>query len=317
MLGLAGTASAQQLLALEQGPTELQPCLDQAGCRAVLEPLATESLVALGWFLQHDSLGGTALTGRGTGVTIAVQGDTPDLGRRNLITEELALPPMLPKLEVGYQLGSYTFDDPFPQIAVSAFVFPPLSLDGYRLLQTGATLSGAVPVVEHYLWLGAELQGTYSTVSGEMLGDGSVLEDVDAVNAFVEIETPACASLAAGCNDRIRNLVLTGRVGVAVDPIPEVFVYLKGAVSTLQTQLDIAYDASRWGVRGVQPAVSYGLGGRIEDRVTLVFGGVTGPRNERFRTSDARTFTRLNAGIVVRTGDRRYWYEDETVTPPP
>lgn len=315
-LAVSGAAWAQQLITLEQGPTELQPCLDDAACRGVLEPLATETLVEFGWFLQHDSMAGSALTGRGNGLVFSIQGESPELGRKNLIVNEVELPPLLPKLEVGYQVGSYTYDDPFPQVAVSAFVFPPIRIDGFTLLNTGLTVSAAMPVVEHYVWLGAEVAGTYGRVRGEMLGDGDVLDDVDSVSNFVDIEPPACADTAAGCIDQIQQMMLTGRVGVAIEPIPELFFYSKLAIGTFRSDLDIAYDTSKWRVKGVQPAFSYGLGVRIEDRVTLGAGGVTGPKPERFSTDDARLVHRVNVSLSVRTGDRRYWYESESTEPP-
>ncbi|MCB9669365.1 MAG: hypothetical protein H6734_07845 [Alphaproteobacteria bacterium] len=315
MIAVLTTALAQQAIVLESGPTDLQPCLDEPACEGILVPLASETLVEFGWFLQNDPLQGSALVGRGTGFVFEIHADSYVLGKRNLITEQVEIPPLLPKVEVAYQLGSFTYDDPFPQLAVGLSVFPPLKIDGYQLLNATLTGSGAVPVYEHYLWLGAEVSAGYGNVKGEMLGDGSAIEEVDSIAPFVEIDEPPCARTAAGCNDNIRQTAWTARLGVAVDPIPELFLYGKVGVAHLSTRLDIAYDTSVWRVKGVQPQLSYGGGVRIGDRVMFGVGGTTAMKPEPISSDDSRTITRLHLGLSVRTGDARYWYEEEPPAP--
>lgn len=315
-MALFGSAWAQQPIELTSGSTALQPCLDEAACSGVLLDLVSETLVEFGWFQQHDALQGGALVGRGTGFVFELHVDSYTLGRRNFITEEVALPPVLPKLEVGYQLGSFTYDDPFPQLAASVVLFPPIAADGYRLSNVAAQVSGAVPVVDHRVWLGLELGLSHGATSGEMLGDGGVLEDVDAVAPFVDLEEPACAELAEGCIDRIRQTAFTAKVGVAVEPIPELFLFSKVGLGRQATALAIAYDASAWKMTGVLPQLSYGGGVRIGDRVLLSLGGATAWKSADASTDGVRAMSRLQVGFAIRTGDARYWFEEEDETPP-
>lgn len=310
MLLLAGVAFAQQALELASDATELQPCLDTPACEGVLTGLASETLVQLGYFMTNDPLAGSALIGRGTGVVIELHADSYVLGERNLITEQVAIPPLLPKLELAFQLGSYTYDDPYPQLAVGLSAFPPVKVDGYQVLNLTGTASGAVPLYEHFLWAGAELAVSHGNVRGEMLGDGSDLEDVGSVAPFIDLETPACADTVDGCEDRVRQTAFTGRVGLAVDPHPAVFLYTKVGLTRLGTHLDIAFDESEWRMRGSRAEFSYGGGVRIADRVLLGIGGVTGTKSEAVSSDDGRTLTRFHVGLSVRTGDARYWYEE-------
>lgn len=316
ILALLGLAHAQQPLELVSDETELQPCLDSAGCGGILVRLASESLLELAYFMSSDPLMGTALNGRGTGFVFEIHADTYPLGEPNLVTEQVTLPPLLPKLDIAYQLGSFTYDDPYPQLALGLSVLPPLKVNGYEAAGITLTGSAALPLYEHYVWGGVELAGSYGRVAGEMLGDGSVLEDVASIAPFVDLGTPACADTEPGCRDRIHQSSFTGRVGLNAEPHPAVFFFLKGGLSRVGSRLEVAYDTSSWRLKGVRPELGYGGGVRIADRAAIALGGITTARPEAVSSDDSRTMTRFHVSLSVRTGDRRYWYDEETDTEP-
>lgn len=313
---LWSVALAQQPVRPVSGQTELQPCLDNDVCASILLPLMSETMAEFGAISQYRHVATSALTGRGTGLHVALQADSLVLGEKNLVTQELQLPPVIPKLEVGYQYGSYTFDDPYPQIGGGVFLFPPIKIGDDQFGNAGASLSAAVPLGIRYLWAGLDVDGSYGWLATEIAGDGDVIEDIDAVAPFVTVEQPPCDRTEVGCIDKMRHWAAGARVGLAVEPHPLLFLYGRVGASYVSGTLIVAYDDSRWRVAGLQPQFDYGGGVRIGDRIQLSFGGRTALRGEGLSTDDSRTLTRLGMSFAIRTGDARYWESELAVEAP-
>lgn len=312
---LAGLAvvRAQQPAALVSEASDLQPCLDNAGCDAWFRSLLSETMAEYGFLFQHDAIAGGAIAGKGNGFVFEVHVDSAVLGPPNLVTENVRIPPILPRLEVGWHVGSYTFDDPYPEYAVSLFMLPPIHTQDSGVFSVGGSASAAFPLGTHFLWGGAELDLGYGNVFGPMVGDGDAIGDIDLVGQFVEIGDPPCEGTERGCIDRFRSFSPTGRLGLSFEPAPPIFVYGKIGAAWVVSSLDIAYDRSRWVVRGLQPQASYGGGLRFGDRIQLGLGGVTALKREDISTDDTRSMTRVVATFSIRIGAPRYWEED----PPP
>lgn len=300
-------ALAQQPVRPVSDQTELQPCLDTEACSSILLPLMSETMAEFGAISQYRHVTTSALTGRGTGLHFGLQFDSLVLGEKNLVTQELQLPPVLPKLEVGYQYGSFTYDDPYPQFAVGMFLFPPIKIGEDQVGNVGGSLSSAVPLGVRFLFAGLDVDASYGYLHTEIAGDGDIIEDIDAVAPFVDIEPPPCDATEAGCIDKLRHWAVGARIGLAIEPHPLLFVYGRVGGAYVSGTLIVAYDESRWRVAGLQPQFDYGGGVRIGDRIQLSFGGRTALRREELSTDDSRTLTRIGLSFSIRTGDARYW----------
>jgi hypothetical protein len=291
--------------------TDLQPCLDTAACETLFTNTLSETLVEMGFLFQHDGQGASAIVGKGNGFVVELNAQTPAFGDPNILLDEVNLPPVIPRLEVGYQVGSYTYDDPYPQFAASAYAFPPIRLGDYSTFSVGGTGSVSVPLTTHFVWAGAEVDVSYGAVGGPFVGDGDVIDDIDLVSSFVDVQTPACDATSDGCIDRFRTVTVMPRLGFSLEPHPVVYAYGKLGIGYTGSAIDVAYDASGWALRGVQTQFSYGGGARFGDRVQIGVGGVTALKPEALSTDESRAMTRLVASFSVRTGDARYWYDDE------
>ncbi len=312
MIAVALTAAAfGQQPVQPRTDTDLQPCLDTPACETLFTNILSETLVEMGFLFQHDGQGASALVGKGNGFVFELNAQTPVLGEPNVVLDEVNLPPVVPRLEVGYQVGSYTYDDPYPQFAVSAYVFPPLQLGDYSAFSVGGTGSTSVPLGTHFVWAGAEVDVSYGAVGGPFVGDGDVIEDIDLVSGFVDVDSPPCDATSDGCVDRFRTVTVMPRLGFSVEPHPVIYAYGKLGVGYTGSAIDVAYDSSEWSLRGVQTQFSYGAGARFGDRVQLGIGGVTALKPEALSTDDSRAMTRLIAAFSIRTGDARYWYDED------
>lgn len=316
MLFWSVAALAQQQVRLISDQSELQPCLDNELCAPVLLPLMSETMAEFGAVAQHRHVATSALTGRGTGLHFALQADTLVLGDKNLVTERLQLPPIVPTLEVGYQYGSFTYETPYPQFGVGLFLFPPITIDDTQLGNVGGSVSGAVPLATRFVWAGLDVDASYGFLAAPLAGNGSVLEQIDALGPFITVDQPPCDLTEKGCIDRLRAAAVSARLGVAFEPHPLFFLYGKAGISYVSNTLLVAYDTSRWRLAGIQPAFDYGVGIRLGDRIQLSFGGRTALRGEDLSTDDSRTLTRLGGSFSIRTGDARYWEKDVPVPDP-
>lgn len=314
MIGLLlAPALAQQPAALRSPSTDLEPCLANEACDDWFRSLLSETMVEYGFLFQHDALVGGAIAGKGNGFVFELHVDSATLGPDNLVTENVRLFPVLPRLEFGWQVGSYTYDDPYPQYAVSVFLLPPLGSREAGAFSGGLSASAAFPLGTHLVWAGGEVDVAYGEVRGAMVGNGSKLAGIDLVTQFVTIDRPPCADEESGCIDRYRALAPTARLGLSLEPAPPVFLYGKLGAAWIESALDIAYDQSRWVVRGLQPQVSYGGGFRVGDRIQLAIGGVTAAKPASLSTDDGRWMTRIVGGFGIRLGAERYWERREAL----
>jgi hypothetical protein len=316
MLGWLASSFAQQPAVLVSEGSDLEPCLDNEACNAWFNALLSETMVEYGFMFQHDAIAGGALAGKGNGFVFEFHIDSAALGPPNLVGENVRLPPILPRLEIGWQVGSFTFDDPYPQFAVSLYAFPPIKAGDSGAFSAGGSASVAVPLGTHLLWGGGEIDVAWGGVHGPMIGDGDAIGDIDLVTQFVEIGDPPCDSTEEGCIDRYRTVAPTARLGLSFEPTPPMFFYGKVGAAWIHGSLDVAYDSSRWVIRGLQPQVSYGGGIRLGDRVQLGLGGVTALKPAAASTDDSRRITRIVATFAIRMGAPRYWERDAQPEPP-
>ena len=242
---------AQQQVRLISDESELQPCLDNELCSPVLLPLMSETMAEFGAIAQHRHVATSALTGRGTGLQFALQADTLVLGDKNLVTDRLQLPPLVPTLEVGWQYGSYTYDTPYPQFGVGLFLFPPIRIGDTQLGNVGGSVSGAIPLGTRFVWAGLDLDASYGFLASPLAGDGSVLEEIDVLGPFITVDQPPCDRTEKGCIDRMRAAAGSARVGVSFEPHPLFFVYGRAGLSYVSHTLLVAYDTSRWRVSDI------------------------------------------------------------------
>jgi len=311
LIALALSVSWAQQQAELQNESDLQECLDTPRCGELFTTLLSETMLEMGLLFQHESLGGSALVGKGNGVVAELSFQSTAIGPKNVVQDQIPLPPIVPRLEVGYQVGSFTYDDPYPQYAVSAFVLPPIGIGDFKTFSAGLSGSFAFPLGTHLLWAGAEADLSYGSVAGPFVGDGDVIDDIDVVGSLIDVESPACESTAQGCQDRFRSVAMVPKIGLSFEPHPVLFGYGKLGLGWINSGIRVDYDRSEWRLRGLQPQLSYGGGARLGDRVQISFGAVTVLRDSSLSSDGSTAVTRFVGSFSIHTGDERYWSTED------
>lgn len=306
---LAPLASAQSQAQLLEGSSLLAPCLDDATCEPALRGLVSESLAEYGFALQADPLGASPLAGKGMGLVAEARLDSLTLGERNALEQQVPLPPALPRFGVGYQYGSYTYDDPYPQVGIGLTVLPPYRLYGGTLVGGQLDVGAAVPLAGHLLWGGAELGYGVGQLAVPLLGSAANLRKVETLEAHVERGQGSCADLDV-CLDRFWQHAGHGRLGLSLEPVPALFLYTRVAAVVLVQRLRVAADDTLWGMGGLQPQAHLGGGLRAGDQYQLTLGTVIASRPQGWSTNDSRTLIKVVASTSFRFGRPRYWERD-------
>lgn len=301
LLLLAAVASAQSTATLLEGETVLQPCLDLDACRDPWGAVLSETLLETGLALRHEPVLTSALGGKGYGAVVDLHLASVPLGERNTLQQLLPVVPALPSVAVGFQVGSYTYDDPYPQLAIGLHALPPLSIGGARLWSVGGSASFAWPLSPRF-WAGAEATWTMSTVSVSLLDSSRRLETIEGLDGNV-VRALECAE---PCLDRVTQQAPAVTLGASIEPLPAMFVALKGGVLVPVQRLTLALDGSRWGLAPVLPHGAAVIGLRAGDRWQLSLGG-----DATLLPADAHTTSRLAARLQLASGFRfgqaRYW----------
>jgi hypothetical protein len=166
------TAFAQATLV--EGETLLADCLRSAVCGEAVTRLISENMAEYGFVQQVDPIATSPLGGKGMGLVAEFRVDTLAFGPQNELERLVLIPPGLPRLSVGYQYGSYTYDDAYPQVAFGLTVLPPVRVLGGTLL--GAQLDGGIAwPLSPAVWFGVEAGVGHSQLAVPLLGTNTQL----------------------------------------------------------------------------------------------------------------------------------------------
>jgi hypothetical protein len=286
----------------EEGSELLADCVADPSCGAYIATQVSENLVEAGFAMTHAPMAASALGAKGMGLLAEVRVDSLPLGERNEVGENLKLPPVVPRLSAAYHVGSYTYDDPYPQYAIAAHVLPPVGSASGRGWSLGATGSVAAPLSE-LLWLGAEVDYTYGAVSATVLGTPSQLRQYEEVKPYLrgsdlQVQCDPCV-------DRVGQHAAGLRAGASIEPHPLAFAFVRGGVLLVHQQLRLDVDSSRWTLGGLLPTVGAGGGLRIADRTQVGLGASAAWKGEAVTTT-RRLMLKLVGSLSVRFGDARY-----------
>lgn len=306
------TASAQ---VAPEGRTLLEPCLENPQCRGWIDAHIPETLAHAGLGLRYAPLATSAIAGKGNGLVAELHGGSMPLQQRGTLGQEMALPPVVPRIALGYQYGSYTYDNPYPQLAIGGFLLPPIpSGDGGHAWSAGGELSGSVPVVKkadgapsHLLWLGAEVGAARSEVQGSVVGGLSRVRGIDEIADYLDENLVLCRS---GCLDAFVQDDLALRVGMSLEPIGGLFAFGRIAAIAWRQTLTIALDGSVWRLTGWQTQLHAGGGIRFGDRYSVSGVLVAVPLSEA-TSSGSAWLTTVSASTSFRFGAPRYWEGEE------
>ena len=310
LLALSTASYGQTEATLLEGESLLAGCLDDPGCNDSLIGLVSENMAEYGFVQQADPIAISALGGKGMGLVAEARLDTVTLGERNELEKLVIIPPALPRLAIGYQYGSYTYDTPYPQLAAGVTVLPPFRLFGGTLWGMQVDTSTAVPLGTHVVWAGVEAAYGYGQLAVPLLGTRKQLKQIETFAPWVQGAGGSCADIGEGCLDQFRQHSVHGRVGISVEPVPAVFTYSRLAFVGIVQRLEVAYDETLWGSGGLQIQGQFGAGIRAGDRYQLAMGGVIASRPPELSTTDARSMGKIVATTSFRFGKARYWEKD-------
>lgn len=306
----AASAQAQTQATLIEGESLLAPCLDEATCSDALIRLVSENMAEYGFVLQADPVAFSALGGKGSGVVAEARLDSTTLGERNQLEQLVLVPPALPRVGLGYQYGSFTYDNPYPQFAGGVTVLPPFRIFGGTLWGVQLDTSAAVPLGTHLAWAGGELGYGFGQLAVPLLGTKQQLRQIDAFAPWIAPGPTQCEDIGRGCLDQFRQHSVHARFGLSLEPAPAVFTYTRVALVGIVQRLAVAYDETLWGSSGMQVQGQFGAGIRAGDRYQLAVGGVIASRPEQLSTNGATTLGKIVATTSFRFGRVRYWERD-------
>lgn len=300
-------ANAQSPATKVEGDTLLQGCLDEPACGDTAITLMSENMAEYGFTWQADPVGFSALGGKGMGLVTELRLDSVTLGAPNVLEQQVFLPPAIPRLGVGYQVGSYTYDDPYPQLAIGVTVLPPFSVLGGTVVGAQADTSAAVPLGTPLLWIGAEAGAGIGQLAAPILGTPQQLQTVPELAPYVPKKGAACREIGPKCLDTFQQWTAHLRAGVSIEPLPAVFVYTRGAAVYVEQQLRLAYDGSLWASSGWQPQLQAGGGFRAGDKYQASVGAVVAGRPPELSVRGRTSMVKVVATTSFRFGDPRYW----------
>lgn len=249
----------------------------------------SEAVLETTYALVHEPVMTSAFGGRGMGLDTEVQVGTLPIGPRNDVQRTYPVIPAVPTLAVGWHLGSYTYETPYPELALGVHGLPPSTVAGVSSWAVGASASAAWPL-SRALWLGGELAWNTSSLRVPI----------------VESMSTSSMSLPcdADCKDSLVQHTPSARLGLSLEPAPALFLYAKGGVTAAVQEVRMV-DGTRLDDAPVLPEISGGGGIRVGDRFQLAIGATSASRPER-STTGSPWMTRIVASTGVRFGDARY-----------
>jgi CBS domain-containing protein len=305
---VTGLALSQSKPDLIDGDSLLVDCLADESCGDYITGILGENMAEFGFALQFDPIATSALAGRGVGVVTEVHIDTVVLGEGNDATKMLLIPPIIPRIAVGYQLGSFTYDNPYPQLSVGAFVLPPITILGDGVIfSTGGHVGASQPVVEHLVWAGVELDASWSHVGAPLVGTWAQLQHLAPLEPYLVEGATDCANIGPGCLDSFNQSAFTLRGGMSLEPLAGAFFYGRLAAAVLRQRLFVVYDRTTWAVGGVQPQLQFGGGFRAGDKYQAAMGMSIANKPAHLSTNDARLMAKVVTTFSYRFGHARYW----------
>ncbi len=308
----ASIAFAQSEPDLIEGKSLLSGCLAKTACSDYITGILGENMAEYGFALQFDPIATGALAGKGNGLVTEIHTDTVALGEGNDASKRLLIPPFIPRIAVGYQYGSFTYDNPYPQLAFGAFLLPPIRiLDDGVLFSTGAHVGAAMPLVEHVIWGSLELDVSWAHVGAPLVGTEAQLSQLAPLEPFLEEGATKCPEIAAGCLDSFDQSAVTIRAGMSVEPFAGAFFYSRVGAAILRQRLFVVYDRTTWGVGGVQPQMQFGGGFRAGDKYQMSMGMSVANKPSYLSTNDSRLMAKFVTTFSFRFGHARYWERNE------
>jgi hypothetical protein len=301
---------AQSEPELTDGKTLLSECFANPSCDAYLSGILGENMTEYGFALQFDPIATSAIAGKGYGFVTELHIDTVPLGEGNDVSKRLLIPPAVPRIAVGYQYGSFTYDDPYPQLAFGAFILPPVSILDGLLFSTGAHVGASVPLYKHILWGALELDGSWAHITAPLVGSEQQLSQLAPLEDRLSAGTD-CPTLTSDCFDQFNQSTWTARTGLSVEPFPGAFFYGRLAAALLRQRLYVAYDRTTWQIRGLQPQAQIGAGVRAGDKYQLTTELALANKPAYLSTNDSRLMAKVVTSFSFRFGHARYWENKE------
>ena len=309
---LSTLALAQTAPQLVDGDSLLEGCLADDACNEYIVGILGENMAEYGFALQFDPVATGALAGKGMGLVTEVHIDTVVLGEGNDATKRLLIPPLVPRFAVGYQLGSFTYDNPYPQFSFGAFMLPPVRIlsDGV-LFSIGANAGAAIPLYEHLLWGALEVDGSWAHVGAPLVGTEAQLSQLDPLKPYIEPRASDCGVISSSCLDSFNQSAFTLRAGLSVEPLAAIFFYGRLAAAILNQRMFVVYDRTTWTITGVQPQAQFGGGLRAGDKYQLAMGMSVANKPAHLSTNDSRLMAKFVTSFSFRFGQARYWERKE------
>jgi hypothetical protein len=286
-----GLALAQTSIDLREGPTVLQPCLDEPACVDYFGPQLSETLVEAGYALQHEPIGTSAFGSSGIGVVAELGVSSTPLGEPNQLQSMFPSVPAVPRIALG---GTYQFQH--LALAGGLHGFPRLTLGDGTTGAFGASASAAGEVAG-LVRLGGELSWTSASFRVSLFESTADLRSFEAIAPYV----PRGFTCEEPCLDELRQQSLSARAGVGVVPIDVLFVYLKGGVTSQSQRLSIALDDSEWGLGPLMPEWVVGFGTRLGGRWQLG-GGLATAYRPWASSTERRSMTKIAVSTAFRFG---------------
>jgi len=291
---------------LTKGGDVLAPCLEVADCNEWFSTSLVETLVENGFALQHSPLATSALGGKGMGLVTEFGVDTAAFGPRNDIGAKFPPLAVIPRIELGYQYGSYTYDAPYPQVAAGLYVTPMRGLPGLSVWSLGGSLSGAYPI-NQLLWVGAEVDYGYSILEAGFFDDPDDLTGFDELDTYADLDEVDCL----GCPDQLTQDVFGMRLGLSLEPIPALFTYTRFGLNRSSLEFVQGLDGTTWEIKDWRAHIHGGVGARAGDRLQLSAGVVTEPKPALWTIDGQRWMTKIQSSVSVRLGSPRYWKHNQ------
>jgi len=302
---------AQSKPELIDGETLFSECFADATCDAYISGILGENMTEYGFALQFDPIATSALAGKGYGLVTELHIDTVALGEGNDVSKRLLIPPIVPRIAVGYQYGSFTYDNPYAQLAFGAFILPPVSILDGQIFSTGAHVGAAVPLYSHLLWGAIELDGSWAHITAPLVGSEQQLSQLEPLDGHLSSET-LCPILTSDCYDQFNQAAWTARTGLSLEPLAGAFFYARVAATLLRQRLFVAYDKTTWQIRGLQPQAQLGAGVRAGDKYQLATEVALANKPAYLSTNDSRMMAKVVTSFSFRFGHARYWEGDKT-----
>ncbi|MCA9493201.1 MAG: hypothetical protein KC621_24890 [Myxococcales bacterium] len=283
--GLAGPLTLGPALSTLAGP-----CLDDPTCADLWGKQVSEAVLETTYALVHEPVMSSAFGGRGMGLNVEAQVGTLPLGPRNDVQRTYPVIPAVPTLAVGWHLGSYTYETPYPEVAIGVHGLPPNSVAGVSSWALGGTASVAFPL-SRLVWIGGEAAWNTSSLRVPIVMSMSTTD-----------LTVPCSGQA--CKDSLLQHTPSGRLAMSLEPAPAWFLYGKVGLTAAVQEVRMV-DGTRLSDAPVLPEIAAGTGIRAGDRFQLAVGMTSAAAPER-STTGSPWMTRIVASTGVRFGDARY-----------